>query len=89
MISEYPPYSKPVRTNFTQRNRLIAALSSKLLVVEASSKSGCLNTVSHALTAGTDVFVIPPHQADVERYRGQAELIRDGAQIAFEPSDLL
>jgi DNA processing protein len=89
VISEYPPYSKPVRTNFTQRNRLIAALSSKLLVVEASSKSGCLNTVSHALTAGTDVFVIPPHQADVERYRGQAELIRDGAQIAFEPSDLL
>ncbi|WP_081777207.1 DNA-processing protein DprA [Ruminococcus sp. FC2018] len=89
VISEYPPYSEPVRSNFTQRNRLIAALSSKLLVVEASAKSGCLNTVSHALTAGTDVFVIPPYQTDSERYRGQTELIREGAQIAFEPSDLL
>ena len=41
VISEYPPESGPVGPNgFLQRNRLIAALSSALVVVEAQEKSG-------------------------------------------------
>ena len=40
VISEYPPRSEGVGPNgFLQRNRLIAALSSALLVVEAQEKS--------------------------------------------------
>lgn len=89
VISEFPALSKPVRSNFTRRNRLIAALSQKLLVVQASGKSGCLNTVGHALEQGKDVFVIPPHDIRSPLYQGQCSLIRDGASIAFEPSDLL
>ncbi len=39
VISEYPPESEPVgRNGFLQRNRLIAALSSALVVVEAQEK---------------------------------------------------
>ena len=89
VISEFPPNTKPVPENFIRRNRLISALSQKLLVVEASSRSGCLNTASHALDQGSDIFVIPPHRLDSDRYAGQSELIRDGAYIAFQPSDLL
>ncbi len=88
VISEYPPLLPPKREYFPQRNRLIAALSSKLLVIEASDKSGCLNTAGHALSQGKDVFVIPPHDISSPRFQGQCELIRDGAGIAFEPCDL-
>ena len=49
VISEYPPESGPVGPNgFLQRNRLIAALSSALVVVEAQEKSGTMSTVNHA-----------------------------------------
>jgi len=89
VISEFPPLSKPIRPNFPRRNRLIAALSEKLLVVQASGASGCLNTVSHALEQGKEVFVIPPQDIRSPLYQGQCALIRDGARIAFEPSDLL
>ncbi len=89
VISEYPPLTPPKPENFPRRNRLIAAISDKLLVVEASGKSGCLNTVNHALQQGKDVYVLPPFDIKSESCQGQAALIRDGAQIAFEASDLL
>ena len=44
---------------FLQRNRLIAALSSALLVVEAREKSGTMSTVSHAERYGKPVFAVP------------------------------
>ena len=49
VISEYPPESEPVgAVGFLQRNRLIAALSGALVVVEAKEKSGTMSTVGHA-----------------------------------------
>ena len=49
VISEYPPYSEYIGpTCFLQRNRLIAALSTAVLVVEAREKSGTMSTVAHA-----------------------------------------
>lgn len=88
VISEYPPFVHPKREYFPSRNRLIAALSEKLLVVEASGKSGCLNTVSHALQQGKEVYVIPPYDITSESCAGQVALIRDGAAIAFEAEDI-
>lgn len=89
VISEYPPFSNPVKGNFTQRNRLIAALCSKLLVIQAQERSGCLNTVFHALEQGKEIYVVPPRNIHSRWYRGQVQLIRDGAHIAFDPKDLL
>ena len=61
VISEYPPRSEGVGPNgFLQRNRLIAALSSALLVVEAQEKSGTMSTVSHAERYGKPVFLLGP-----------------------------
>lgn len=88
VISEFAPKTKPVPENFTRRNRLISALSQKLLVIEASDTSGCLNTVNHALQQGREVYVIPPNDICSRRYAGQCSLIRDGANIAFQPCDL-
>ena len=60
VISEYPPESEPVGANgFLQRNRLIAALSGALVVVEAKEKSGTMSTVAHAERYGKKVFAVP------------------------------
>src|SRR5699024_7898149 len=42
LISEVPPGSAPTRYRFLQRNRLIAALASVTVVVEARWRSGAL-----------------------------------------------
>ena len=78
VISEYPPYSEYVGPNcFLQRNRLIAALSSAVLVVEAREKSGTMSTVAHAERYGKPVYAVPgsiysPNSA------GTNGLLRDG-----------
>ena len=90
VISEYPPYSEYVGPNcFLQRNRLIAALSSALVVVEAQEKSGTMSTVNHAERYGKPVFVVPgsnysPNSA------GTNALLREGrAKAVCKPGDLI
>ena len=90
VISEYPPYSEYVGPNcFLQRNRLIAALSSAVLVVEAREKSGTMSTVAHAERYGKPVYAVPgsiysPNSA------GTNDLLRDGrARAVAGAADLL
>lgn len=60
VISEYAPGDiSPGGVGFLQRNRLIAALSAELLVVEAREKSGTMSTVGHAERYGKPVFAVP------------------------------
>ena len=60
ILSEYAPGdASPGANGFLQRNRLIAALSSALLVVEAQEKSGTMSTVAHAERYGKPVFAVP------------------------------
>ena len=64
VISEHHPDSHPTRGTFPRRNRIIAALSDALIVVEAPAKSGALNTAHHALSLGRPVFVAPGRIGD-------------------------
>ena len=89
VISEYPPETEPVgRNGFLQRNRLIAALSGALVVVEAKEKSGTMSTVGHAERYGKPVFAVPgsifsPASA------GTNALLRDGrAKAVCTAADL-
>lgn len=59
LVSEAPFGSAPTKWRFLQRNRLIAALSSATVVVEAGRRSGALSTANHALTMGRPVGIIP------------------------------
>lgn len=89
VITEYFPGTKPFRENFRQRNRLISALSLGVLVVQASNKSGALNTVSHAISQGRDIFCVPPHDVFDSKYVGVINLLRDGAIPAFSHLDIM
>lgn len=59
VISEFFPGEVAQRGNFLLRNRLIAALSDALCVVEAREKSGTMNTVAHAGRYGRPVYAVP------------------------------
>lgn len=58
-VSEYGPGTASTPNYFLLRNRLIAALSDALLVVEARLKSGTMSTVRHAERYGCPVYAVP------------------------------
>jgi len=57
--SESPPGSAPRRRRFLTRNRLIAALGTGTVVVEAAYRSGALNTATHCTTLGRMLMAVP------------------------------
>ena len=88
VISEYPPGTKPDARHFPARNRLISAWCKKLLVVEAGEKSGSLLTATFAKEQNREVFSAPSSIYSTESI-GSNKLIKEGAKIYLNPSQLL
>lgn len=59
VVSEAAPGCVPSKTRFLVRNRLIAAVSSGTVVVEAALRSGSLNTARWAQDLGRHVMGVP------------------------------
>lgn len=59
LITEYPLGTGVQQYTFVERNRIIAMLSSGVLVTEAGEKSGASITVTHALELSKDIFIVP------------------------------
>jgi DNA processing protein len=59
LVSEWPPDCAAQRHRFPIRNRLIAALSSGTIVVEAGARSGVFSTVRQSLELGRAVMAVP------------------------------
>ena len=88
VMSEYPPGTRPSNYNFPQRNRIIAGLSSGLLVIEAGKKSGTLITVDRALDYGRTVFAVPANITSALS-EGTNQLIKDGCPPVTCIDDIL
>ena len=76
VISEHHPDSHPTKGTFPRRNRIIAALSDAVIVIEAPHRSGALNTAHHALALSRPVFVAPGRIGDWSM-AGALALLRD------------
>lgn len=76
VISQMPVGTVPSASYFIQRNRIIAAISEKLILGEADLNSGSMATAGFALEYGRPVFAIPSHPSD-ERSRGPNRLIKE------------
>ena len=76
------------KTSFLYRNRLISGLSDIVVVVEAAARSGTLNTASHALEQGREVFAVPGNITNLYS-QGCNKLISQGAHPYTEPDDVL
>jgi DNA processing protein len=88
LLSEYPDTTAARPFQFVHRNRIIAALSEAVCVIEAGDKSGSLITALEALELGKDVCAVPgPIHSPL--YVGSHRLIRQGAALVTSPEDLL
>lgn len=88
ILSIFPPGTQPVKGQFPERNRIVAGLSDLILVVEARLKSGTWITVDMALEQGKNVYAVPGRLTD-RLSDGCNFLIRQGAEIALTPEDIL
>ncbi len=59
VISEYHPGTKTQPFMFAARNRIVAGISSAVMVFEAAENSGSLITANNAIDDGRDVFSVP------------------------------
>ena len=82
LISEMAPGVQPSRFRFLQRNRLIAALCSELIVVEAALRSGSKNTANHAKRLNREVYAIAGRWEN-QMSRGCNSMIQSGLAKQF------
>ncbi|MFE5408696.1 DNA-processing protein DprA [Microbacterium sp. NPDC056569] len=88
VVSEVACGSAPTKWRFLQRNRLIAALSTATVVVEAGWRSGSLNTAGHAAALSRPLGAVPG-QITSATSAGTHRLIREyGAQCITSADDV-
>ncbi len=87
LLSEYPPQTPPLKHHFPWRNRLIAALSDRIVVMQAGFHSGTMLTVNEAIELNREVWCLP-YPAMNKEGEGCNLLISQGAEILMEPSQL-
>lgn len=88
IISELPFGTTAQISTFPRRNRIISALTSGTLVVEAGLHSGSLITAKCALEQGKDIFAVPGSPLE-NRAQGPNHLIKDGAILTESADDIL
>jgi len=88
LVSEFLPGESAQPHHFPRRNRLIAAMSGAVVVVEAARRSGALITAGHALDLGRPVGAVP---GSIYRTgsEGTNRLLRDGAHPVLSAEDAI
>ena len=88
VLSESPIGSADLAWRFPLRNRIIAALSDVLVVVECHVRGGSLHTVQAATTRGVTVGAVPGSVRSPAS-AGTNALLADGCFVVRDASDVL
>jgi len=65
LLTEFPSGTAPEKTNFPQRNRIIAGIADATIVVEAAARGGALITAELANSYSRDVYAFPGRTSDL------------------------
>lgn len=88
VMTEYPPGTRPLGSNFPKRNRIMAGLSYGILVTQAPEKSGALITASYAIDSGRDLYAVPSDIFNTNSV-GSNRLIKQGAKSVITAEDII
>ena len=89
VVSEIPPGGRPVKQNFLTRNRIIAALSDEVVVVEAAKRSGSLSTANWANALGRKVWGVPGPITSATSLGTNQGIASQTMNILLSPTDLI
>ncbi len=88
VVSEVPPGTRPVAAGFPRRNRILAALSEVLVVVESRATGGSMITVAEAAKRDVCVMAVPGFPG-APASEGTNALIADGCAPVTGVDDVL
>ncbi|MBQ7544996.1 MAG: DNA-processing protein DprA [Synergistaceae bacterium] len=80
IVSEYPFGTTGEGWRFVERNRIIAALSGRTVVVESSETGGAMHTARMCVRLGRELWAVPGRISE-ETCGGTNRLIAEGAKI--------
>ncbi len=75
VLSEYEPNTKATKWSFVQRNRLVVALSSAVIIAQADEKSGSMRSAEFAIEQNKPLFVFPQR---LHESKGTNKLLSEG-----------
>lgn len=87
LVTEMPSQGHVRPQAFPTRNRLIAALSSIIVIIQARRKSGALHTATYGRRMKKDVRVVPGPMGDPS-WEGSNDLLRSGISPLTAPDQL-
>jgi DNA processing protein len=88
VVSEFPLNTSPSKKTFPMRNRIVAAWSRAVVVVECPEWSGARITANLAGELGRPIYAVPG-QIDRPSSAGCNALIREGATLITSGQDIL
>lgn len=88
VLSEFPFGRRADRQSFAMRNRIVAGISTAVVVVESDVDGGAMITARFAGEQGRLLFAVPG-RIDQATSKGCHQLIRDGATLLTSVDDLL
>lgn len=89
VLSEYPPGTAVRRWAFPDRNRIIAALATSVIILEAGVSSGTTLTAEAALELNRNVFVMPGRPGDQATAGGLDLLSHQNVHVFRSSTDVL
>ncbi|MBR1487234.1 MAG: DNA-processing protein DprA [Synergistaceae bacterium] len=88
LISEYPLGTGGESWRFPERNRIIVAMASRVVVVESPEGGGAMLTARMALKLKREVWSVPGRISD-DVCRGTNELFNEGAKATISINDFV
>ncbi|NQV72287.1 DNA-protecting protein DprA [bacterium] len=89
IVSEFEPQTRPERTHFPQRNRIISGLSRATIVVEAFEKAGALVTAALCIDQKRDLYAVPGRIDDATSSGTNALLEASAAAVLTRPEQII